>query len=182
MKPPLRILQTACGLSVLAAFIFTWMCALPFWNRMTFYLHREQYQAQTFIVGEAVYSEGGEMGASYWLEGTVNGQSERLVPDRRGAAPVRTKDDLLRRHPKGTSIPVLYNPQATQTLVQFESLRVVQATPDFWEKEARYRRRLALYVFLPLPLTLSVYLWIRLTNRRRQAVESSASSNPLPGA
>lgn len=168
MKAPFRVLQSLCGLSVLGAFFFSWLWAFSFWNRITIYRNREHYQSQSFIVVDAVYSRDGEMGDSYWLEGTVNEQPERLIPHRLSAAAVKTTDDLLRRYPKGTNIPVLYNSNATKTLVQSESLRVMEATHDFWEKEARLRLRFALYIFLPVPLTLSLYLWMRYTNRRRQ--------------
>jgi hypothetical protein len=120
------------------------------------------------VVRDAVYTSDTENGDSYWLEGTVDGADERLVPDRRGAAVPKSKRELLFKYARGTSIPVLYDPQASRTLVQRESVRVIEETVDFWEKEAARRRRLAWIVLLPLPLALSLLLGVTLARRRRE--------------
>jgi hypothetical protein len=73
---------------------------------------------------------------------------------------------VLRKYPKGSQIEVLYNPQATEMIVQSESLRAIQAAPGFWQEEARLRNKLAFRVLVPVPLTAAVYLAIRFSNRR----------------
>lgn len=72
---------------------------------------------------------------------------------------------------RNSTIVVFYNPNMTQTIVQNEMLRVVVATPDFWEKEARLRRWLGIRVLVPVPLTLVVFLSIVYINRRHRKLE-----------
>jgi hypothetical protein len=99
-----------------------------------------------------------------------------LVPRLRGAPFPRTADDLLSRYPKGTKIEVFYNPDATDMLVQGESLRVLAATPDFWQEEARLRHRLGLRVLVPVPLALAIYLVVRYVNRRHAKLHSQPNA------
>jgi len=72
------------------------------------------------------------------------------------------------RFPPGTNLPVLHNTNATTSLIQGESLRVLHATPDLWEREDRLRRRLAPYVLVPVPATLTLYLLVWYANRRQR--------------
>jgi hypothetical protein len=168
MKDPLRLLQTLCGIGLVGALMFSWLWAFPFYNRITISRNREQYQSRNFLVRDAVYSTDSESGTSSWLVGTVEGKEERLVPARRGAAAPKSKRELMFKYPVGTNIPVLYNAQATEMLVQGESLRAIESTPDFWEKEDARRHRLAWYVLLPVPLALSLFLGVKLARRRRE--------------
>lgn len=163
-----RVLQRLCGVAIFAAFMFSWVWALPFYNRVSLYLHRAEYQPASFTVTEAVYSPGDEGGDSYWLEGTVRGRPERLVPTLGAASTPQSAADLAALYPQGTRLEVLYNPNATTSLIQGESLRVLHATPDLWEREDRLRRRLAPYVLVPVPATLTLYLLVWYANRRRR--------------
>jgi hypothetical protein len=65
---------------------------------------------------------------------------------------------------------------ATEMLVQGESLRVVAATPDFWQYEARLRHRLGLLVLVPVPVTLGIYLVVRYLNRRHARLHSQQNA------
>jgi hypothetical protein len=163
-----KVTQRLLGIATCLAFGFSWLWALTFYNRLYIYTHKENYKPETFVVSKAVYSHDDDGADSYWLTGTVRWREERLVPHLPGAAIPRTADDLKRKFPKGTKIPVLYNPEATETLHQGESLRVLEYTPDLWEREARIRNRLAIFVLVPGPVMLTVYILIRRSNRRQQ--------------
>jgi hypothetical protein len=165
---PLRLLQRLCGVAIFAAFMFSWVWALTFYNRVSLYLHRAEYQPDTFTVTEAVYSPGDEGGDSYWLEGTVRGRKERLVPSLGAASTPESAADLAALYPRGARLEVLYNPNATTALIQNESLRVMEASPDFWEREQRLRNRLGLFVVVPVPATLTLYLLVWYANRRQR--------------
>lgn len=168
MRAFCQILQPCCGFAVFCAVFFSWLFTLSFVNRITIYRTQHQYKPATFVVKAAVYFRGDESGDSYWLEGTVFGQQERFVPDLAGVAFVHRPETLTLRYPPGTNIPVLYNPEATRTIVQNESLRVLDASPDVWEREAKLRRRLGMFVLLPVPTTLAIYMALRYVNRKQR--------------
>lgn len=161
-----KAIQSLCGFAVLAAIFFSWLWTLSFVNRVNIYRNREAYKPETFTVSGAEYHRGDEGGDSWWLTGTVRSREERFIPRLRGAPLPRSAGDLIARYPRGTRIEVLYNPDATEMIVQDESLRVLTASPDFWQEEARLRHRLGLRVLVPVPLTLAVYLAVRYVNRR----------------
>lgn len=170
-----KIIQSLCGFAVLAAIFFSWLWTLSFVNRVNIYRNREAYKPETFLVSGAEYSRD-EGGDSWWLTGTVTSREERFVPRLRCAPLPRSAKDLIIRYPKGTKIEVLYNPDATETLVQGESLRVLSATPDFWQEEAKLRYRLGLRVLVPVPLMLAVYLAVRHVNRRHARFHSQPNA------
>ena len=169
MRSICRILQPCSGFAVFCAVFFSWLFTLSFVNRVVIYWTQDEYKPATFVVTAAVYSSGNDEADSYWLEGVVLGQQERFVPDLAGVAFDRRSEELRRRYPQGTSIPVLYNPQATRMIVQSESLRLLDGTPGVWEREKKLRRRLGMFVLLPVPTTLAVYLATRYVNRTRAA-------------
>ena len=171
-----KIIQSLCGFAVLAAIFFSWLWTLSFVNRVNIYRNREAYKPETFLVSGAEYHRGDEGGDSWWLTGTVASHEERFVPRLRGAPLPGSTGELIARYPKGTKIQVLYNPDATETLIQGESLRVLAATPDFWQEEARLRHRLGLRVLVPVPLTLAVYLAVRYFNRRHARLHSQPNA------
>lgn len=170
-----RVIQRLAGFAVVAALFYSWLFTLSFVNRVTLYLNRESYRPETFLVTGAEYHAGDEGGDSWWLNGMVAGQEERLVPRRRSMTHPHSAAELLVRFPKGTRLDVLYNPKATSMLVQDESLRVVLASPDFWPEEERLRIKLGVRVLLPVPLALAVYVTVRWINRRH------ARQQTLPG-
>ena len=171
-----KIIQSLCGFAVLAAIFFSWLWTLSFVNRVNIYRNREAYKPETFLVSGAEYHRGDEGGDSWWLTGKVASREERFVPRLRDAPSPRSAKDLTARYAKGTKIEVLYNPEATETLVQGESLRVLAATTDFWEEEARLRYRLGLRVLVPVPLALAVYLVVRYVNRRHARLHSQPNT------
>ena len=127
------------------------------------------------VTGARYESSTGEGASSdsYWLEGTVGGVGERLIPDRHGAPRPRSADELAALYPKGTKISVLYNPDATMWAVQDESLRVIKARPDFWEREASRRLLFGVLTLCPVPLALLVYFVVRFVNYRRFAKQAA---------
>jgi hypothetical protein len=163
-----QIIQTVCGFLVFVAIAFSWCFALSFWNRLTLLRDHDQYKPETFVVTGAVFDPGGfeNTSSTYWLNGIVAGSLERFIPNPHGLPAPRDADELERRYPKGTKINVLYNSAAERTIVQDETLRVKEATPDFWDREASRRLTLGILVFFPVPLTLCVYLLVRYINRR----------------
>jgi 4-amino-4-deoxy-L-arabinose transferase-like glycosyltransferase len=174
-----RVIQFICGFAVIAAIFYSWLWTLTFVNRVNIYRDREHYQPAVFIVEEATYSHGDEGGDSWWLTGTVNGREERLVPRfERGARPANAVD-LLARNPKGSKVDIYYNSNATEMIVQGETLRAIEMTPDFWQKEKALRNRLGARVLVPVPVTLALYLVVRFMNRRVRAVEKTGSADTL---
>ena len=162
-----QAVQFVAGLAVLLALGLSWSLALPLWNRFTILRDKDNYNPEVFIVLDAEYEQGlHKMPDAYWLVGTVSLRKERLVPMWRGLPPPRSAAELLQRFPKGTRVPVLYNPRATEMMVQGETLRVIEADRDFWDEEASVRWRLGLYVFVPASIAIAVYLSIRLNNHR----------------
>lgn len=182
-----KVIQSLFGIATCLAFGFSWLWTLTFYNRLYINTHKENYQPETFVVSNAEYSHHDEGADSYWLTGTVRSREERLVPHLRGSAIPRTADDLKLNFPKGTKISVLYNPEATETLMQGESLRVIENTPDLWEREAKIRNRLAIFVLVPGPVMLTAYILVRRSNRREQGPppppeidEENVGSGPPP--
>jgi hypothetical protein len=178
-----KTIQSVCGIAVFGAVAFSWLFSLSFWNRLTLWHDRDQYKPATFVVTGAVFERGGQESLDefdYWLDGTVAGAPERLIPERERVPAPRNPGELELRYPKGSKISVFYNPAATTTIVQNETLRVIEATPGFWDREAARRRSLGLLVLGPAPLALSVYLSIRYINRRHQA--NVRRQNPLDSA
>lgn len=167
-----KIIQSLSGLAVFVAVCYSWLWTLSFANRLNIYRDRAAYKPETFTVSGAEYHRGDESGTSWWLTGTIATHAERFVPSLYEISSPRSAEDLLLHYPKGTKIEVLYNPNATTTLFQGESLRVLAATPDFWQEEARLRYQLGLRVLVPLPITLIVYLAVRFVNRRHATLTS----------
>lgn len=127
LKGWLRLLQFFCGFALVCAVVIAWLFSLSFINRILIYRDRQNYKPDLLIVREAVYAPGVEPGDidSYWLVGSVAGRDERLVPRLEGLPRPRNADELAQHFPPGTQLPVLFNPDGTDMLVQNESLRVV---------------------------------------------------------
>lgn len=173
MRIALRALQWFCGFALCAAVLFSWVLLGSFVSHLLLFRDHEKYRPEIFVVTGAQYHHGEARGLragsstdSWWLQGTIAGQEECLVPSLGDGPRPRSEDDLLARFPVGQQIPVLYNPEATKILVQDTSLRVQEARPDFWRKEARLRLWLGLQVLVPVPVTLGLYLAVRRGNRR----------------
>jgi hypothetical protein len=62
--------------------------------------------------------------------------------------------------PRGSTVPVLYDPGAPEVMIQGESLRVLHFTPSFWRKENRLLVKLLCFVLLPVPLTFALYRYV----------------------
>ncbi len=167
-----QVLQTTAGVAVWLALGFSWLFVLSLWNRITILRDKDNYRSEAFIVRDAVYlpNDGDELADSYWLLGMVANRQERLVPKRRGLPPPTSAAELLQRYPKGTVVPVYYNPRATTTIVQGETLRVIEAHGDFWNQEAKLLRKLARLVLIPFPAAIAVYVTIRFFNRRHLTI------------
>ncbi len=166
-----KAIQTLCGVAIFAALMFSWLWTLTFINRITILRHKDHYKPAIFVVTGAEYHRADEGGDSWWLKGDVNGREERLVP-RLKLAP-HNAEGFFSQIPRGTRIEVIYDPDATGTLVQGESLRVIEASSDFWQREERLRNRLAAVVLLPGPLALGLYLTVRYLNGRAARVAAS---------
>jgi hypothetical protein len=176
------IVQSLSGFAVFAAIAFSWLFALTFWNRRTLWRDRDQYKRESLVVTESVYDSGAfeDHFEFYWLEDIVGGVTERLVPDLDRAPSPRSADELALRYPKGTKISVLYNPAATAALIQGESLRVIDAPPDFWKREASRRLFFGPLTLGPIPLALGIYLAVRFTNRRHLARQTRQDQSSEP--
>jgi hypothetical protein len=173
-KTPLTagdIVQTLAGFAVAVAVFYSWLFTLSFGNRIAIQRQRNEYKPAVFVVTGATYDGGGDFGPDWWLTGLVGGRTERLVPDMRQRTRPQSADDLLQHFPTGSQIDVLYNPTATETLWQGESLRVLEAQPDFWQREARSLVGLGLRVLLPVPVTAVIYTMVRYTNHRRRQMK-----------
>ncbi len=181
--PPRPTVESFCGCAIFLAIGFSWLFAFTFWNRLTLWRDRGHYKQEIFVVGGSHFEPASGDGDTdtYWLQGAIGRVPERLIPELHGAPSPRSADELAQRYPKGTKINVLYNPAATTTIVQNESLRVKEAAPDFWEREASRRLFFGVLTLCPVPLALSAYIAVRLMNRRRLAKRPSSVKWVVPG-
>jgi hypothetical protein len=156
------------GIAIFPAILFSFLFSLTLSNRIRICHNRDQYHPAVFAVDGAVYHPAGHDGFdSYWLTGTVEGKAERFIPRFPQKFRPRSADALLDLHPRGSEIDVLYNPKETESIIQNETLRVVQRTPDFWQEQKRLRNKLLWFVLLPAPLTLAIHLFIRRISVRK---------------
>lgn len=148
------------GALVFFAVIFSWLWVFPLVNRLSIYFRRDHYQMETFQVGDTVSVASRRGSRGRWLTGTVAGKTERLRPKLPAGFQRGTPNDLLALYPRESIIPVLYDPDAPEILVQGETWRVLHWTPDFWQEEQRLRYKYLCFVLLPVPLTLLFYRWL----------------------
>jgi hypothetical protein len=164
-----------CGfLSTLAVFwSFVWCVPLMGMAHTT--LNRRGYRPATFVVDRVVYqaasptSEGMDLDR-FWAEGTVEGVQEKL--SLQGFVPkTPTSQEQLEALVKpGQSFSVLYNPDATQVMVQTEYLRVIRHDPDFEHAQPRRLAAWALLAYGPLLffLLLAIPFWWSVEWRHRR--------------
>ena len=176
-----KVVEYLCGFAVFGAFCITCILAITFVNRLNVYFNREKYTPAEFVVTGArdLFEEGVTV---LLLTGNVGDSKEDFAPPRSGTSKPLFVEQLLAQYPIGTKIRVLYNPEATRTVVQYETLRVLAATSDVWQREERSRYRLVLWILAVLPGTLFVrWLLIWLCRRRLAVCTSSALNlNPEP--
>lgn len=158
----MKSVRIIAGVAVCFAFVFSWLFAFTLFNRLYIYFNRDQYKVESFEVADAVYlpNRSREGIRSYWLTGTVAGHRERLLPEFPPTFKPTRAEDLLTLFPRGSTIPVLYHPGASETIVQGETLRVFHFTPGFWPREDRLRIKLICWVLLPVPLALALYRYL----------------------
>jgi hypothetical protein len=163
-----KIARTIAGFCLFAAFIGTGAMSMSCINRLRIYYQREQYKPAVFFVDDAEFhpSQSAE-GPTYWLNGTIEGRTERFIPEFPPNFSPTSAKDLLAIYPRAKRIDVLYNPAETETIIQGETLRVLQAKPNFWAEEEQLRNRLLLWVCIPVPATLMIYLVLRFLDGRR---------------
>lgn len=143
------------GCLIFLAVVISFIALFPLWNRLCIYFKRDQFRAETFHVTGAMRRSMRAQIKPWWLSGTINGKVESVRPDY--PSTVQTDADLLALYPPGTTVPVLFDPDAWDALIQGESLRVVHFTPDYWSKEARLRFQLLCLVILPVPLAIGIH-------------------------
>ena len=169
--------QILCACAVAIAFVWSWLFALSFATSLTRYCTRNDYRAETFVVTSAEYVAARKSPTEYWLWGEISGRGERLVPTLpRGLRP-RNKEDLLSLFPKGTTLPVLYNPGASDVTIQGETLRVISSSPNVWQEEAWTCLWLGRQVLIPVPLTLCIFFAVRANNRRHSRLLATKLSH-----
>jgi hypothetical protein len=161
------------GCLIFLAVITSWISVFPLWNRLGIYFKRDRLRAETFHVTGAKNRSGREQLRRWWLTGTINGKDETVRPIYPRA--VSSAEELLTLYPRGTTLPVLFDPEALDVLIQNESLRVVHFTPDFWSKEARLRYTFLCLVILPVPIAIGIHRAAGVYQQRvirRRTVES----------
>lgn len=173
----MRIAQFISGWLIFVAILISWCMAFPLSNRVRICFNRAEYRPAVFEVVGADYETGDHSGgaAVYWLTGRVEGRAERLTLRLPSNSEPSSAEDLLARYPRQSKIDVLYNPNETETIVQNESLRVLQWTPDFWQRQERDRNLLLAFVAIPVPLTVGIYLTVRRRYNRRQQTDTGDS-------
>jgi len=163
-----RALQTLCALAVFFAFGFSWLWTFTYVNRVQIHKNKDKYKPETFIVTGAEYVTDSDGDPTWWLNGTIKGRPERFIPDFRGRSRPTNVSDLLGLFPKDSRVNVLYNPEASETIIQGETVRVLENRPHLWEQEDALRRKLAPRVLVPGPVALVLYITVRLLNRRHR--------------
>jgi hypothetical protein len=156
----MRKVRIIAGLAVFVAVVFSWLWIFTLFNRLRIHLKRDQYRVETFEVADAVNLSVRRGFRPYGLSGTVAGRNERLRPTLPATFKSDKAEDLLSLFPRGSAIPVLYDPDAPEMIIQGETLRVLHLTPDFWSRENRLRIKYLCFVLLPVPLTLAFYRFV----------------------
>lgn len=173
------VLRGITWLAVVLGGVWAFLCSMSLYNRFYILYYVESYSAGEFVVSGSHYSTEGEHGPSYWLVGTISGGRtgsglggrdglDQLVGagKERFAPPPRTpanRSDLERIAPPGTVLPVWYNPDATISQVQGETLRVLPRTgPDLRAEQTSLAWELGLAALGPLCVALvaRVAVWI----------------------
>ena len=153
--------RIAAGIAVFVAVAVSWMCAVTLYNRLRIYFKRDQYRVEELVVTDVVYRGMRRSSRLPWLTGTIDGLTEQVRPEPPPGFDRSAAEDLLAAFPRGTRLPVLYDPNAPEMLIQGESLRVRHFTPEFWQKEARLRIFFLCLFLLPVPLTVAFYRYVR---------------------
>ena len=155
---------------ICVALLLSLIWGQTFWLHQSLYHNRNKYTEEVFEVTGAEYSYDASDGTvDYSLSGTIAGREEQFEPRISRRQQPRNKSELLAIYPKGTKIPVLYNPEETGLVsLNGENLRVLLRGPNFWNEEASLRRRMAVRTFVPVPLAFIVFFFVRYATRRKQ--------------
>lgn len=156
----MRRVRIIAGVAVFVAVVFSFLWIFTLFNRLRIYFKRDQYRIENFEVVDTVHLHLRRGLRSHWLTGTVAGRTERLRPELPPKFKTDEPEDLLSLFPRGSTIPVLYDPDAPEMFIQGETLRVLHFTPNFWRDENRLRIKLLCFVLLPVPLTLAFYRYV----------------------
>lgn len=156
----MKTMRIISGVLVFIAVIFTWLSVFTLFNRLYIFFNRNQYQVESFEVTGAGNISSRKGFNPYWLGGTVAGKPEYVKPELPPGFKPTSPADLLTLFPPGSVIPVLYNPNAPEAMIQGEKLRVFHYTPDFWVEESYRLIKFLCFFLLPVPLTFALYRFI----------------------
>jgi hypothetical protein len=174
----MRALFYIAKAALLLAGIWTIMWSLTLWNRFTILRHRADYHPTTFIVADAHHQTSGGStrsgpSTSYWLTGTIDGTQEKFIPPGlTGDRYPHSGKDLSRFFPRGTRVNVWYNPAMTQSIMQGETLRVIEDQPDLWEHEVRLRNRIMVLIAVPLACAGMFFVLVRRAMNARNSAQA----------
>ena len=150
-----RVLTT---IFLVASFFWAWLWALTFWNRLNILRNRDGYSRATFEVTSVEYHEPSGYDdspmPSYWANGVVNGQAERLSIMSRFESQPESLEQVQAAVPVGTVFQILYNPSLSRAIVQGETLRVIPFVDGFWVTQERLAFQIGKRMFLPLLLAI----------------------------
>jgi 4-amino-4-deoxy-L-arabinose transferase-like glycosyltransferase len=157
----MRRVRIVAGVAVFVAVVLSWLWIFTLFPRLYIYFQRDHYRVESFEVTGTVSPSSRRGFRAHWLAGTVAGKIEKVRPELPPGFKSERTDDLLSLFPLGSTVPVLYHPDAPEIMIQGEALRVLHFTPDFWRKENRLRTKLLCFVLLPVPLTVAFYRYAK---------------------
>jgi hypothetical protein len=165
----------ACGLLSTFAVLWSFLWFVPLMGVAHTALNRRGYRPATFVVDRVVYragsptSEGIDLD-TFWAEGTVEGKKEKLSLQGFMKETPTSQVQLEALVKPGQSFSVLYNPDATEVMVQTQYLRVIRNDPDFEHAQPRRLATLALLTYGPLLffLLLAIPFWWSVEWRHRR--------------
>jgi hypothetical protein len=165
----------ACGFLSTLAVLWSFAVAVPTFGLVATALKRRGYHPATFVVERVAYRPGydplgGIDSDRFWAEGKVDGRQEKLsLQDFVSTAPT-SQEQLEALVKPGEAFAVLYNPDASDVMVQDRYLRVLKYDPDFERSSFRRVALLAALGYGPLLmwLALAVPFWWKADGRHRR--------------
>jgi hypothetical protein len=177
----LRLLSGAAGILALCAAGLGFLSISSAWDAWNIFRNRSGYLDKDYLVTGAHYSvegSGDESIVWFWIDGTVDGQSEKLVTH--AIKNVRSRKDIEEQYPPGMVLGVKFSPGQGEALHPYGMRRVI-LSGEFQE------RMVQPLIWLAGALTLTVLFALARHRLRRKVAdlllaEVSTSPAPAPAA
>ena len=164
----------ACGFLSTLAVLWSFAVAVPTFGLVATALNRRGYHPATFVVERVTYWPGHDPSGidsdRFWAEGKVDGRPEKLSLQDFVSTTPTSQEQLEALVKSGEAFSVLYNPAASEIMVQDRYLRVLKYDPDFERSSIRSVALFAAIGYGPLLmwLALAVPFWWKADGRHRR--------------